>query len=106
MEQEIKQATMREPPGFMVVKVDVIERVLIFSGDTVLNFANDLDVDMLIAYKILSGEKMGVHPSRSFINHYRAEFAHRYIDWAVMGMCDPYRKFRKRNVKKRHVKAQ
>ncbi len=98
MTQEIKY----EPPGFMAVKPDVMDRVLVFGGQTVGSFANTLDIEMAVAYAILSGERIGVDLARKFIKHYKAEFAHRYIDWAAMGIPDPYRRIRKRNIKVRH----
>ena len=91
-----------EPPQFLVVKTDVMERVLAFSGKTVKAFANDLGIKTEQAYSLLSGEKVGVDIARKFINHYKAEYAHRYIDWAALGIPDPYRKMRKRSIVSRH----
>jgi hypothetical protein len=102
MEQNIEREILYEPPGFMVVKPDVMERALEFGGRTVGDFAEALEIDMALAYVILSGERIDIHPASRFINHYKAEFAHRYIDWALMGIPDPYRKIRKRNVKTRY----
>ncbi|MCL2369693.1 MAG: hypothetical protein FWC80_00455 [Firmicutes bacterium] len=91
-----------KPPGFLVVKPDVMYKVLAFAGKTVLAFAEDLDIEPIEAYSLLSGEKMGKDIAKKFIIHYKAEYAHRYIDWEILGLSDPYLNIRKRNIRSRN----
>ncbi|GHU97996.1 hypothetical protein FACS1894211_00970 [Clostridia bacterium] len=94
--------TKRIPPGFMILKGEELERELNDQGKTVRDFANALDIEMIEAYGILSGEKEGIDIARRFVKHYGADFAHGYIDWKAMAMTDPYCGSKKRNVKTRH----
>lgn len=82
-------------PYFMVVKAEVMEQLLARAKMTPGEYAADLDIFIYEAYRLLSGEKMGVHPSRRFIKRHKARYAHNFIDWQTMGMDDPYPNIRK-----------
>ena len=101
-----KKATKHNPPGFLIIKGENLERDLNACGKTVRDLADDLNIPMSEAYNLLSGEKAGVEIARRFINHYGAEYAHRYIDWENMGIADPYPKMKKRNVSKSYFNRQ
>ena len=92
----------RRGPGYLIVKGKKLEKKLNSEGKTVKDFANRMFIEMSEAYRILSGERAGVDIARKFITRYGADFAHLYIDWAAMGMSDPYPTIKKRNIKTRH----
>jgi len=92
----------QKPPGYLVLKGEELETELNALGKTVRDFANSLGLEMQDAYGVLSGEKIGVDTSCSFITRYGADFAHEYIDWSFMGMANPYPRIKKRCVKTRH----
>ena len=92
----------RKRPGFLILKGYELEEKLNSDGKTVKDFANTMGLEMREAYAVLLGEKLGVDIARRFITRYGADFAHEYIDWAAMGMTDPYPKIRKRCINTRY----
>ncbi|MCL2675116.1 MAG: hypothetical protein FWE84_00765 [Firmicutes bacterium] len=89
-------------PGYMILKGKELEKELNASGKTAISFADTMDIRVIIAYTMLSGKKAGLEISRRFIYRYGADFAHNFIDWATMGMADPYDKIGKRHIITRH----
>jgi len=87
----------RKTPGFLILKGCELEIDLNVCDKNVRDFADTLDIEMLDAYKLLSGERTGIEISRRFINRYGADYAHGYIDWEAMGIKNPLNKnWRKR----------
>jgi hypothetical protein len=93
----------RRPPEFLILKGEELEKWLNSRGKTVRSFADALEIEMAQGYGLLSGEKAGLEISRRFIYYYGADFAHEYIDWAAMGMTDPFSKSKKRNIRERNL---
>ena len=70
--------------GFMVIKGWLVERDFNARGLTVRDFADALGIEMREAYKLLSGEKIGIGLARKFVMCDKIDKAMKYIDWHNM----------------------
>ena len=90
MEEQTAKQKEINVPGYMILKKNCAELLLRSYYNSPKYYALSLGIPITEAYKLLSGERVNSHTAIKFLNRYKAHIARWLIDWAAMGMEDPY----------------